>query len=759
MTTSGDQFSETVSYDRNDTSIAKTDPDLISQVKRTWQKNKKPDAQAFLAEHPSIKKNRNLVMDVAYEEYCLKREAGESIQASVFCERFPSIARSLYRQIEVDEFVRDHSDMFNVAVQPEWPGIGDQLFDFTVVEELGRGAFARAYLCSQSGVGDRQVVVKVAFKGSFEAETLGRLSHPNIMPVFSVVEDKESGTSGMCMPFFGRGTLCDVLDIAFQETTRPKSARVILEAACSSKKETDRHQQVVPPITMNPKFCYIEGICAIGLQLAEALQHGHENNIYHGDLKPSNIVLSIIGSPLIVDFNLSHDSESQVQMVGGTLPYMPPEQIRTVILGENTDPVGAECDVFSLGAILYELVTGNLPFGRPDPDSEQRELAQKMLQLQKESAPAPSKVNPDVSPRLSKLISKCLSENLHERPSSMQEVVDELQRIWQGFRKTRSRRRMLIATAAIGTPVAALIAAQRAGWLDRPPTLERAIELAKEENWDEALVELNEFIQVCKTNDESTTPALFLRGQILASRFTLTRVDSDLELALDDFQQVSRFYGAEGCWEWMGFCHLVNSDHLGAISEYSRIDNRHAALLNNMGYAYLLRAQSQKRKRRGRLKPDRSSKPSYVQSFETALDFFKQSMNMNSELFEPHCNLASLYTERRAINVELSELLNAAEIAVMLDPNQPVAMDLASRLSCEIWLVTKNKAAFDRVIRYLNLTLQLGIDIEKWFDRPPYSELPQDNPQLIALRAEPIPKREQATQRCVIRPELMFDLN
>ena len=95
---------------------------------------------------------------------------------------------------------------------------------------------------------------------------------------------------------------------------------------------------------MNPKFSYIEGICAIGLQLAEALQHGHENNIYHGDLKPSNIVLSIIGSPLIVDFNLSHDSESQVQMVGGTLPYMPPEQIRTVILGENTDPVGAECD-------------------------------------------------------------------------------------------------------------------------------------------------------------------------------------------------------------------------------------------------------------------------------------------------------------------------------------------------------------------------------------------------------------------------------
>ncbi len=110
---------------------------------------------------------------------------------------------------------------------------------------------------------------------------------------------------------------------------------------------------------------YVDGIVHPGVQLAEALAYTHSQGILYRDLKPSNVLLAPSGKPMLLDFNLSCDVQFDVNRVGGTLPYMPPEQIRDVRMppadGRLTgDP---RSDVFSLGVILYELLAGRLPFG------------------------------------------------------------------------------------------------------------------------------------------------------------------------------------------------------------------------------------------------------------------------------------------------------------------------------------------------------------------------------------------------------------
>ena len=86
------------------------------------------------------------------------------------------------------------------------------LLGFQLLRELGRGGFARVFLAAEPALGNRLVVVKVSDNGSAEADTLGRLGHANIVPVYSVKEDPGSGLTAVCMPYLGKATLCTLLE-------------------------------------------------------------------------------------------------------------------------------------------------------------------------------------------------------------------------------------------------------------------------------------------------------------------------------------------------------------------------------------------------------------------------------------------------------------------------------------------------------------------------------------------------------------------
>ena len=107
----------------------------------------------------------------------------------------------------------------------------------------------------------------------------------------------------------------------------------------------------------------------------------HARGIAHLDLKPSNILISPNGRPLIIDFNLSAPVDQCVRSLGGTIPYMAPESLHSLEL-QRVDP---RLDIFSLGVIFFELLVGKLPFGLPTPNTSSLEQVQQMLRLQNES--------------------------------------------------------------------------------------------------------------------------------------------------------------------------------------------------------------------------------------------------------------------------------------------------------------------------------------------------------------------------------------
>jgi serine/threonine protein kinase len=389
------------------------------RLKDGWRHGEAPDAAAALANDPDLAADRPLALEVAYEEFCTRIEAGETIDAEAFCSRFP-FAASLRRLVELHHFLEEHPHVLD-AVPSDWPVPGDVLGDFLLVRRLGRGGFARVYLALETTTGNRPVVLKVSSEGGFEAETLGPLSHPHLMPVLS------SPTVGkwriVAMPFLGAATLEEVISAAWN-VGRPvqRTGQTILEAAGSVTHLDDPPFSSTPAYALNPGMTYELGIQSIAASLFSALAFLHARGIAHRDVKPSNVLLAPTGHPYLLDFNLATNPQDYWREVG-TLPYMAPEQLRLVVDRDAARPADWRCcDIFSCGVLLYELLAGRHPFGDPrgcgGGPEEQRAYARAFEQAQHEG-PAPlAELNPHVSRELAKAIERCLSRDPGVRPSA-----------------------------------------------------------------------------------------------------------------------------------------------------------------------------------------------------------------------------------------------------------------------------------------------------------------------------------------------------
>lgn len=419
----------------------------------------------------------------AYDEYCRREALGEAVDRSEFCRQFPGHEDSLARLLTLHNYLRENSLLpDDAAVAGTWPEAGETVGGFNLLDGLGLGAFARVYIAEEPAVADRRVVVKATREGAAEVDVLGKLSHPNIVQILSVRQDEERRWTLISMPYLGQATLDDVIWHTFASAgRRPRRARQLLDAI-EKINRAGISPEPAPPDPVLLKRPYVDGIVHLIAQLADALDYTHAKGICHSDLKPSNILLAAGGKPMLLDFNLAQDERSAGRRLGGTLPYMAPEQIVSTVLEPQAGKpeIDPRSDLFSLAVIAYELLGGVWPYGPIPEGLAHDEFAIELLERQR---PGPAPLvdrNPEVGAEVSALIQRCLAFEADARPQTAAEMAAELRRclspVSRAKRWTRRRRGWIAAAATMLVFVAAFAGYYAA---TRPPYGQRQLQQAR----------------------------------------------------------------------------------------------------------------------------------------------------------------------------------------------------------------------------------------------------------------------------------------
>src|SRR5690349_176321 len=125
--------------------------ELAESLKEAWRGGTHADAVRALDENPALLRHRTLVVDLAYEEYCIREQAGDTPAAESFCRQFPAYHSEIREVIRGHRLLADHPEL--LAPAPNWPRPGERFEDLHIVRELGRGAFARVFLARDPTAG------------------------------------------------------------------------------------------------------------------------------------------------------------------------------------------------------------------------------------------------------------------------------------------------------------------------------------------------------------------------------------------------------------------------------------------------------------------------------------------------------------------------------------------------------------------------------------------------------------------------------
>jgi WD40 repeat protein len=399
--------------------------------------------ESYLADFPAVAADREAALDLIYGEFLLRDECGEKPSQDDYCARFPGFACTLRQQLNLhavmqalgtDPPVTGTSGLVNLETAPTLvpasaasasskgpcPEAPETPFipGYEILEELGRGGMGVVYKALQTAL-KRPVALKMILGGSHagpqelarfrtEAEAIARLQHPNIIQIHEV--GKQVGVPFCALEFCAGGSLAAKLD------GTPLPARRAAELVAT---------------------------------LARAVHAAHQVGIIHRDLKPANVLLGGDGTPKITDFGLAKCLQSepgalatggspvadapgspahtQTGAVLGTPSYMAPEQA-----AGKPGQVGPATDVYALGAILYELLTGRPPFKAETP-------LDTILQVVGEDVLPPSRLNRRVPRDLETICLKCLQKDPPKRYASAAALADDLQR-WLDGQPIRARR-------------------------------------------------------------------------------------------------------------------------------------------------------------------------------------------------------------------------------------------------------------------------------------------------------------------------------
>lgn len=268
------------------------------------------------------------------------------------------------------------------------PFIGQQFGDYVIEALLGKGGMARVYRGVDPNL-NRVAAIKVIEPGvaedpeytrrfKREAQAIARLSHPNIVSLY------QFGLSGTV--YFMAMAFIDGVDLEWL---------------------------IKDYVTENRLMTYAD-MLRILTQIASALDYAHSQGVIHRDVKPSNIMLNTQGRAFLTDFGLVR--EMAIPTLGeifGSPRYIAPEQ------AINSAYAGAQSDLYSLGVVIYEMLTGRVPFEAEHPNDV-------ALMHITSDPPPPSQFNPDLLPGVEAVIMKLLNKEPRERYPSGAAVIEAL---------------------------------------------------------------------------------------------------------------------------------------------------------------------------------------------------------------------------------------------------------------------------------------------------------------------------------------------
>ena len=317
-------------------------------------------------------------------------EQGETPDISSYYERFPDACDQVTLAFDATADERRSNSHPRPAIHPIQRQPGEQIGSYTIEKKLGTGTFADVYL-AYDAKHRRAVAIKVMKATSAaashpkwvanfeeEAQTLSTLSHPHLAQVY------ETGTDQHGLPFV-------VMEYFKGDTLQFLLREKLIDAVAGVK---------------------------LLIKIAELLAFVHQQDIYHRDLKPANILIGLDGQPRIVDFGLAIQESVQHEHAGeiaGSIAYMSPEQLRG-----RSHRLDGRSDIWALGVMLYEVLTGRLPF----KGETHRKLAQDILHRD----PRPLRqFNDNVTTGLESLCLKALEKDSRRRNKTAGDFAEELQ--------------------------------------------------------------------------------------------------------------------------------------------------------------------------------------------------------------------------------------------------------------------------------------------------------------------------------------------
>jgi serine/threonine protein kinase/tetratricopeptide (TPR) repeat protein len=407
-----------------------------------WEDGRKQRVEDYLERFPELREDAKGLTAVAFEEYRSRKRAGEAASPDEFrarlgittcdwpreeSESVPALAAEYLKQRPVvrtfDDVLAELGDADSESA--DCLVAGAPFLGFELVRELGRGVFGRVYLARQGDLAQRLVVLKLTSDWQGESQALAQLQHTHIVPVYSVHAARPF--LALCMPYFGATTLADVLRELRAQPDLPRSGQWLGELLHRRRTAAGDPALTAARLQALAGATYVEAVLALAEQLADALAYAHERGIVHRDLKPANVLLADDGQAMLLDFSLAADLKAQTPAaayLGGTLPYMAPESLEA--FRDQAPGADPRVDLYALGVILHELLTGRAPF--PVRDGLLDELLPSMIAERRSQPIDPRHGNRDISPAVASIVRRCLAADPRQRYQSALELHEDLAR-------------------------------------------------------------------------------------------------------------------------------------------------------------------------------------------------------------------------------------------------------------------------------------------------------------------------------------------